>query len=110
LRRNHGNRRKRGLRAPNTTPFGTKSRPALTHKILSAERPFPAQKHPDETILRPYVVILKQSGNVVTAIASGGRVMSTIENDGAGSESWDPALWAIGTVLGVAIVYLACLT
>jgi hypothetical protein len=36
--------------------------------------------------------------------------MSTIENDGAGSESWDPALWAIGTVLGAAIVYLACLT
>jgi hypothetical protein len=74
------------------------------------QRPFPAQKHPDETILRPYVVILKQSGNVVTAITSGGRVMSTIENDGAGSESWDPALWSIGTVLGAAIVYLACLT
>jgi hypothetical protein len=36
--------------------------------------------------------------------------MSTIENDGAGSESWDPALWSIGTVLGVAIIYLACLT
>jgi len=26
------------------------------------------------------------------------------------SESWDPALWSIGTVLGVAIVYLACLS
>jgi hypothetical protein len=36
--------------------------------------------------------------------------MSTIENDSAGSESWDPAHWSIGTVLGVAIVYLACLT
>jgi hypothetical protein len=36
--------------------------------------------------------------------------MSTIENDSAGSESWDPALWSIGAALGVAIVYLACLT
>jgi hypothetical protein len=36
--------------------------------------------------------------------------MSTIRNDSAGQESWDPALWSIGTVLGVAIVYLACLT
>jgi hypothetical protein len=46
----------------------------------------------------------------VAAGTSGGRVMSTIENDRAGSESWDPALWSIGTVLGVAIVYLACST
>ena len=36
--------------------------------------------------------------------------MSIIENDRAGSEGWDPALWSIGTVLGVAIIYLACLT
>jgi hypothetical protein len=36
--------------------------------------------------------------------------MLTIENGDAGSESWDPALWSIGTVLGVAILYLACLT
>jgi hypothetical protein len=36
--------------------------------------------------------------------------MSTIENGNAGSESWDPPLWSIGTVLGVAILYLACLT
>jgi hypothetical protein len=36
--------------------------------------------------------------------------MSTIGNARVGSESWDPALWSIGTVLGVAIVYLACLT
>jgi hypothetical protein len=36
--------------------------------------------------------------------------MSTIENDSAGSEIWNPALWSIGTVLGVAIVYLACST
>jgi hypothetical protein len=36
--------------------------------------------------------------------------MSTIENGSAGSESWDPAIWSIGAVLGVAIVYLACLT
>jgi hypothetical protein len=75
-----------------------------------AKRPFPAQKRPDETIFTPHVVILKQTGNVVAASQLGGRVMSTIENDSAGSESWDPAIWSIGTVLGVAIVYLACLT
>src|SRR5437867_8631588 len=32
-----------------------------THKILSAKRPFPTQNNPDETILPPYVVVLKQS-------------------------------------------------
>ena len=36
--------------------------------------------------------------------------MSNIESDSAGSESWDPAIWSIGTVLGIAIIYLACLT
>jgi hypothetical protein len=36
--------------------------------------------------------------------------MTSIENDGVQPEDWDPALWSIGTVLGVAIVYLACLT
>ena len=35
--------------------------------------------------------------------------MWTVENDSAHSKSWDPALWSIGTVLGVAILYLACL-
>ena len=109
MRRNRGNRPP-GLRMPNTALLGSETAPPPTHKILSAKCPFPAQKRPDETVLRPYVVILKQSGNVVAARISGGRVMSTIENDNAGSESWDPALWSIGAVLGVAIVYLACLT
>ena len=36
--------------------------------------------------------------------------MSSTESGSSGSESWDPALWSIGTVLGAAIVYLACLT
>jgi hypothetical protein len=36
--------------------------------------------------------------------------MSSTENGSARSEGWDPALWSIGTVLGAAIVYLACLT
>jgi hypothetical protein len=35
--------------------------------------------------------------------------MLTIASGRAGSETWDPA-WSIGTVLGAAIVYLACLT
>jgi hypothetical protein len=29
--------------------------------------------------------------------------MPTIENGSAGSESWDPALWSIGIVPGIAI-------
>jgi hypothetical protein len=36
--------------------------------------------------------------------------MLTNKNGSTRSESWDPALWSIGTVLGAAIVYLACLT
>ena len=36
--------------------------------------------------------------------------MWTTEHDSAGTVSWDPALWSIGGVLGVAILYLACLT
>jgi hypothetical protein len=31
------------------------------------------------------------------------------ESDSTRSEGWDPALWSIGTVLGVAIFYVACL-
>ena len=34
--------------------------------------------------------------------------MSTLENDYR-TEGWDPALWSIGTVIGVAILYVACL-
>jgi hypothetical protein len=70
----------------------------------------PSQKRRDETIFPAYVVVLKQSRDVVAARTLEGRVMSMIKNDSAGSESWDPALWSIGTVLGAAIVYLACLT
>ena len=36
--------------------------------------------------------------------------MTPAENGNGGSESWDPALWSIGTVIGDAIVCLACLT
>ena len=68
------------------------------------------RKTPDETIFQTHVVVLKQSRDVVAVRTSGDRVMSTIENDSQESESWDPALWSIGTVLGIAIVYLACLT
>lgn len=35
--------------------------------------------------------------------------MWTMEHDNTGSRSWDPALWSIGTVVAVAILYLACL-
>jgi hypothetical protein len=76
---------------------------------ICAQRTESSAQPPDETIFAPHVVVLKQSGDVVAARTSGGRVMS-IQTDSTGSESWDPALWSIGTVLGVAIVYLACLT
>ena len=42
--------------------------------------------------------------------------MSSIENDNTHlkdrhpAEGWDPALWSIGTVIGVAILYVACLS
>ena len=32
-----------------------------------------------------------------------------MQDDDNRSEGWDPALWSIGTVLGAAILYLACL-
>lgn len=35
--------------------------------------------------------------------------MSTLEDDSAHSDEWDPALWTIGTVIGAAILYVACL-
>ena len=36
--------------------------------------------------------------------------MQTMEHDNAAAQSWDPALWSIGTVIGIAILYVACLT
>jgi len=36
--------------------------------------------------------------------------MTTLEDDSTQPEGWDPALWSIGTVIGVAILYVACLT
>ena len=36
--------------------------------------------------------------------------MSTLEDDYSQHEGWDRALWSIGTVIGVAILYVACLT
>lgn len=36
--------------------------------------------------------------------------MWTVEHDNTRSQSWDPALWSIGTVIGIAILYVACLT
>ena len=110
MHRNRGNRWGRPGDAEYPTFWRSEVDPAPTHGILSARRRFPLAKRPDETIFPPHVVILKQSRDAVAARTLGGRVMSTIKNDSAGSESWDPALWSIGTVLGVAIVYLACLT
>jgi hypothetical protein len=35
--------------------------------------------------------------------------MWTMEHDNARSNSWDPALWSIGTAIAAAILYVACL-
>ena len=40
----------------------------------------------------------------------GDRTLVLVHEMGGSLESWDPALWSIGTVLGAAIVYLACLS
>jgi hypothetical protein len=77
---------------------------------FECQAPVSCAKRPDETIFPTHVFVLKQSRDVVAARILEGRVMSIIKNDSAESESWDPALWSIGTVLGAAIVYLACLT
>lgn len=53
-------------------------------------------------------VVPKQSLGTSPDEYFGGCVMSNPENHN--TESWDPALWSIGTVLGAAIFYLACLT
>jgi hypothetical protein len=110
LHRNRGEQAEPALGPPNPAFRRSEVDPAPTHGILSAKRPSPSQKRRHETIFPPYVVVLKQSRDVVAARTMGGRVMSIINNDRAESESWDPALWSIGTVLGAAIVYLACLT
>jgi hypothetical protein len=110
LHRNRGEQAEPALgrRIP---PFGgQKSTPPRRTEFEPPSARSPSQKRRDETIFPPHVVVLKQSRDVVAARTMGGRVMSIIKNDSAGSESWDPALWSIGTVLGAAIVYLACLT
>ena len=107
-------RRNRGEHAPDTG--GAPDAPSRRVQQTACARDRAQSAHflrksaPTKPFLAPHVVVLKQTGNVVTALKFGGRVMSTIENGNAGSESWVPALWSIGTVLGAAIVYLACLT
>ena len=34
----------------------------------------------------------------------------SMPNSSPRPEGWDPALWSIGTVIGFAILYVACLT
>jgi len=35
--------------------------------------------------------------------------MRSMEHDNGGQQSWDPALWSIGAVVAIAILYLGCL-
>ena len=110
MHRNRGEQAEPALGAPNPAFRRSEVDPAPTHGILSAKRSSPRKIAATKPFFLPYVVVLKQSRDVVAARTMGGRVMSIIKNDRAESESWDPALWSIGTVLGVAIVYLACLS
>jgi hypothetical protein len=53
-------------------------------------------------------VVRKQKGRQFVSIRRNlERVMSMLS--GNRPEGWDPALWSIGTVIGVAILYVACL-
>jgi hypothetical protein len=65
-------------------------------------------KAPTKPLWTADAVVLKQARRLL-GHHLGGHIMWTMEQDNVGSEGWDPALWSIGTVLGVAILYLACL-
>jgi hypothetical protein len=67
-------------------------------------------KASDETILGGQRSRFETVAACTPAIILGGCVMWTVEHDNTGSQSWDPALWSIGTVIGIAILYVACLT
>jgi hypothetical protein len=111
LRRNHGEHASEAGGTPVNPLWRDQKTASARDRAQSAH--FLRKSAPTKPFFTPHVVVLKQTGNVVAACTSGGRVMSTIEDGSAGSESWeswDPAIWSIGTVLGVAIVYLACLT
>jgi hypothetical protein len=110
LHRNRGEQAEAAQGMPNTWLLAAGNRPDPNARDFECQAPVSCANRRDETIFPPHVVVLKQSRDVVAARTMGGRVMSIIKNDSAGSESWDPALWSIGTVLGAAIVYLACLT
>ena len=110
MHRNRGERAGARLGMLNIRLLAAGNRPGPDARDFERQAPVSCAKRPDETIFPPHVVVLKQSRDVIAARILGGRVMSIIKNDSAGSESWDPALWSIGTVLGAAIVYLACLT
>jgi hypothetical protein len=76
--------------------------PKPDHKI-SCEQPA------DETILALRRSRPETKGDCTGTNQIGGLVMSTLENDSTHSEGWDPALWTIGTVIGAAILYVACM-
>jgi hypothetical protein len=108
LRRNHGEHAAEAGETPVKPLWRDQETASARDRAQSAH--FLRKSAPTKPFLPPHVVVLKQTGNVVAASQLGGRVMWTVENGSAGWESWDPALWSIGTVLGAAIVYLACLT
>ena len=108
MRRNHGEQAAQTGETPVSPLWRDRKTASARDRAQSAH--FLRKNAPTKPFLPPHVVVLKQTGNRIAARQLGGRVMSTLENGKAGSESWDPALWSIGTVLGAAIVYLACLT
>ena len=108
MRRNRGEQAAEARETPVSPPVGDRKTASARDRAQSAH--FLRKSAPTKPFLPPHVVVLKQTGNRIAARQLGGRVMSILENGSARSESWDPALWSIGTVLGAAIVYLACLT
>jgi hypothetical protein len=73
---------------------------------LAAKRRISTAKPANETIFGCCAVVRKQSAAKSLINKNWRRIM---DNDSTRSESWDPALWSIGTALGAAIFYLACL-
>jgi hypothetical protein len=68
-----------GLGTPNIRLLEVRSRPRPDARDFERQAPISLAKRPDETIFPPYIIVRKQSGDVVAARTSGGRVMSTIE-------------------------------
>ena len=97
MRRNRANPSARGFGTPPGAPGET------------FRRAFGTQKPATKPLCGCHEVVPKHSGRLLPPNRKSSEcVMQTLESRPR-SEGWDPALWSIGTVLGIAILYVACL-